>query len=624
MSADAEGAGSASPGISDYALLGDSHGTALVSSAGSVDWWCPQRFDAASVFARLLDTDAGHWRIAPIKPFTVGRRYVEGTMVVESDLVTDQGAIRLTDALLLGTGERGHDVGYGSPHVLVRRIEGLRGVVDVEMELLARPEYGLVMPSVSAAEGRVEIAGGADRLTFTSGRPVQVQPGRGAVVADYLVCEGETVVVTLHHRSAGDPMGALLDGAAALTDTVAGWQSWTAAHPGYQGPYRDRVMRSALVLQALTYRPTGAVIAAATTSVPEVPGGAANWDYRFGWLRDGSFTLKALWVAACPDESERFFDWIAQSCGPLDGRDVPVMLGPGGERDLSERALHHLAGYDGAGPVRVGNDAWRQMQLDVYGEVLECAWILREKLGTPVPTTARLLRTLADRAAETWQQRDAGIWEGREGDRHYVTSKLMCWVALDRAVRLADQIDAADRLHRWEATRDQIRAAVLEEGWSQEREAFTGAFGSSHLDAGVLLIPLVGFLNATDPRVLSTLDVVEEELSRDGLVQRWTGAGDEGAFVICSYWLAAARAMAGQVDRARKIFETVTSHANDLGLLAEEIDIETGAQLGNFPQGLSHIGLINAAWEIAKATGVGTGPTSGQANDGKRRQEWES
>jgi len=587
--------------ISDYALLGDCHGAALVSSAGSVDWWCPPRFDAPSVFGRLLDPAAGHWRIAPTDASTVTRRYVEGTMVVEAEMVVDGGAIRLTDALLLGAGERGHDVGYGSPQVLVRRIEGLRGEVDVELELVVRPEYGLVMPSVIAAEGRVEIAGGADRLTLTSDQSVQVQPERGAVVAAYLVAEGDTIVVSLHHRRADEPVVPLLDGAAALTDTVAGWRSWTAAHAGYEGPYRDQVMRSGLVLQALTYRPTGAVMAAATTSLPEVPGGQANWDYRFGWLRDGSFTLKALWVAACPDEGERFFDWMAQSCGPIDGRDAPVMLGAGGEHDLTERTLDHLAGFGDARPVRVGNDAWTQKQLDVYGEVLECAWVLRDQLELASPSTQRLLRALADRAAQTWQQRDAGIWEGREGDRHYVTSKVMCWAALDRALRLADRIDATDHVEGWATAREQIRQAVLRDGWDEDRAAFTGAFGSGHLDAGVLLMPLVGFLDATDPRVLSTLDAVEAELSRGGLVQRWTGSGEEGAFVICSYWLAAARAMAGQVDRARGIFDAVTSHANDLGLLAEEIDVETGAQLGNFPQGLSHIGLINAAWEIAKA-----------------------
>jgi GH15 family glucan-1,4-alpha-glucosidase len=415
MTSEGASSSNASPSISDYALLGDCHGAALVSDRGSVDWWCPQRFDAPSVFGRLLDPAAGHWRIAPTDPSTSTRRYVEGTMVLENDMVTGRGAVRVTDALLLGAGEREHQVGYGSPHVLVRSIEGLRGEVDVEMELIVRPEYGLVMPSLTAVEGQVEIAGGADRLTLTCDRPVQLQPERGAVVASFPVVEGDTIMLTLHHRRAAEPTAPLLDGADALTDTVAGWRSWTAAHAGYDGPHRDKVMRSGLVLQALTYRPTGAVMAAATTSLPEVPGGQANWDYRFGWLRDGSFTLKALWVAACPDEGARFFDWMAQSCGPLDGRDAPVMLGAGGEHDLTGRTLDHLAGFGDARPVRVGNDAWTQKQLDVYGEVLECAWVLRDQLELTSPTTRRLLRALADRAAETWEQRDAGIWEGPRG-----------------------------------------------------------------------------------------------------------------------------------------------------------------------------------------------------------------
>jgi GH15 family glucan-1,4-alpha-glucosidase len=601
MTSEAASSYSGPPGISDYALLGDCHGAALISSVGSVDWWCPQRFDAPSVFGRLLDPAAGHWRIAAVDTSAVSRRYVEDTMVLETDMVTSRGAIRITDALLLGAGEREHEIGHGSPHVLVRKVEGLRGEVDVGMEMSVRPEYGLVMPSLAPVERGVEIAGGADRLRLTSDRPVQMRLERGAVVAGFRVAEGESIVLTLHHRRTADAEGPSLDGAAALADTVAGWRSWTVAHAGYQGAYRDQALRSALVLQALTYRPTGAVVAAATTSLPEIPGGSANWDYRFGWLRDGSFTLKALWVAACPDEAEEFFDWVAQSCGPLDGREVPVMLGAGGEHDLSERSLDHLAGYDGARPVRVGNDAWRQKQLDVYGEVLECAWVLRDQLRPVSATTAQLLRSLADRAAETWRERDAGIWEGREGERHYTTSKVMCWVALDRAVRLADLLDAPDRVDRWAGEREQIREAVLEDGWNDDRGAFTGAFGSDHLDAGVLLIPLLGFLDAADPRVLSTLDVVEEGLSRDGLVQRWTGAGNEGAFVICSYWLAAARAMAGQIERARETFDAVTRHANDVGLLSEEVDLETGELLGNFPQGLSHIGLINAAWQIAKA-----------------------
>jgi GH15 family glucan-1,4-alpha-glucosidase len=588
--------------IEDYAMLGDCHGAALLSSAGSVDWWCPGRFDAPSVFARLLDPMGGHWSIRPRGPWTVSRRYVAGTMVVETDFSTGAGILRLTDALALGAGERGHHVGDRSPHLLVRQVTALRGEVSVDLELAARPEYGLVTPQITSAPAGLEIRGGADRLTLTGDRELDLDRAHGRVMAGFALRAGESAVFALQHRRADDPVRAPLDGRAALDDTVAGWQSWTAMHQGYHGPYREQVLRSGLVLQALTYRPTGAVVAAPTTSLPEKAHGTANWDYRFGWLRDGSFTLKALWVAACPDESQRFFDWIADSCGVTG--DVPVMLGVGGERDLTERQLNHLVGYADSRPVRIGNDAWTQKQLDVLGEVLECAWVLRGRLGDLSPGTAALLRALAERAAQAWREPDAGIWEGREGERHYVTSKVMCWVALDRAVELADRLGAEPDVARWAAARDEIRAAILDQGWDEDRKTFTGAFGSDHLDAGVLLIPIVGFLDADDARVVSTVDAIEEHLSRDGLVQRWTGSGDEGAFLICSYWLAMARAMAGQVDRAKEIFESVSGYANDVGLLAEEVDLRDGALTGNFPQALSHIGLINAAWAIAQAAGT--------------------
>ncbi len=585
--------------IGDYALLGDCQSAALVSLDGSVDWWCPARFDAPSVFARLLDPDAGHWWIRPCAEWTSTRRYVEGTMVVQTDFTTAGGVLRLSDALALGAGERGHQIGYASPHVLVRQVEVVRGEVEIDVELAPRLEYGLVTPQIAATPRGIELGGGGERLTLTGDRPLTIE--EGTVTARFELREGESAVFALHHRAAGQTPSAALDGRAALADTVAGWQSWTRMHQGYQGPYREQVTRAGLVLQALTYRPTGAVIAAATTSLPEKVGGAANWDYRFGWLRDGSFTLKALWVAACPDEGERFFDWMATSTGSVRDGHVPIMFGAGGERDLTERQLDHLAGYAGSRPVRVGNDAWTQKQLDVLGEVLECAWVLRDQLGELSPPTAAFLRSLADRAAATWREPDAGIWEGREGERDYLTSKVMCWVALDRAVDLADRLGDEADVTRWESAREEIRAAILDRGWNEEVQAFTGAFDSDHLDAGVLLLPIVGFLPGDDERIVATLDAIERDLSEDALVQRWTGSGDEGAFIICSYWLAAGRAMAGQIERAKEIFETVTGYANDVGLLSEEIDLRDKALIGNFPQALSHIGLINAAWAISQA-----------------------
>ncbi len=600
--------------IADYGLLGDCHGAALVSNDGSIDWWCPPRFDAPAVFTRLLDADAGHWSIRPRVEWTVSRRYIDGTMVLQTDFRTASGVLRLTDALLLGAGERGHEMGFASPHVLVRQVQAIEGEIDVEVDFAPRLEYGRVGPQFSASDGRLEVAGAADRLTLTGDRELSVEDSRA--IARFALRRGQRAVFALQHRGAGDPVVAPLDPAAGLAETIAAWQSWTTIHQRYDGPYRELVERSALVLRALTYQPTGAVIAAPTTSLPEKIGGTANWDYRFGWLRDGSFALKALWVAACAEEAQRFFDWIATSAGAIGDGPIPVMFGAGGEHDLTEHELDHLTGYAASRPVRIGNGAWTQNQLDVLGEVLESAWVLRDQLRQLPGATAHFLRSLADRAAAQWPERDAGIWEGREGERHYLTSKVMCWVALDRAIKLADRIGGDPDVARWKAARDEVRAAILEHGWNESARAFTGAFGSDHLDAGVLLLPMVGFLPPDDERVLATLDAIEHDLSTGGLVQRWTGSGDEGAFVICSYWLAAARAMAGQVDRAKEIFDSVSAYANDLGLLSEEVDLRDGALLGNCPQALSHIGVINAAAAIAEAKNRGDRDQNGETTWG--------
>ncbi|MEO3772125.1 glycoside hydrolase family 15 protein [Micromonospora sp. B9E7] len=583
--------------ISDYALLGDCHSAALVSSDGSVDWWCPPRFDAPSVFAQVLGATGGFWSIRPLGQYTTSRHYLDGTMVLRTEFQTQSGVLRLTDALSLGAGERGHRIGYTSPHVLLRQVEVVAGVVEVAVEIAARPEYGLVSPTVAETPMGIEISGGADRLILTADRDLAVDGS--LVTGRFTLAAGDSAVFSLHHRRAADPLTVPLDGRAALRDTIAGWQSWDGIHQDYQGAYREAVRRSALVLQSLTYQPTGAVIAAATTSLPEDVGGEANWDYRFGWLRDGSFTLKALWVAACPDEAHRFFDWMAASLGSVDAEDhVPIMLGAGGERDLTEHTLEHLDGYQGSRPVRIGNDAWQQKQLDVLGEILECAWVLRDELTDLSPAAADLLRSLADRAAATWREPDAGVWEGREGHRHYLTAKLMCWVALDRAVKLAGTLGAQAQVPHWSQAMKEIHAAILTDGWSTSAGTFTGAFGSDHLDAGVLIMSIIGFLPGDDSRVLATLDTIRRELGRDGLMQRWTGAGSEGAFIVCSYLLVQALALAGEIDEAKQIFENVTDRANDLGLLSEEIDLRDESLIGNFPQALSHIGLINAAWAI--------------------------
>ena len=397
---------------------------------------------------------------------------------------------------------------------------------------------------------------------------------------------------------------------------MAAWQSWSELHQAYVGPWHDLVHQSGRVLQALSFQPTGAIVAAATTSLPESIGGTRNWDYRYTWVRDASLTIEALWVAACPDEAIEFFEYItASAAGSLDDDgDLQIMFGVGGERDLTERELPHLSGWRGSAPVRVGNGAWRQRQLDVYGELLSAVHRLSDRIFDPVGragpelagSTRQFLVTVADTAAARWHDKDQGIWEIRGEPRHFVYSKLMCWVALERATRLADRLDAADHVEEWSRTRDEIRDTILREGWNDRVGAFTQSFGSDELDASNLMVPIVGFLPADDPRVLATIDATEERLTdARGLVYRYRShdglEGSEGSFLLCTFWLAQALALAGRTDRARTVFERAAAFVNDVGLLAEEVDVESGELLGNFPQAFSHIGLVNAAWAISQA-----------------------
>lgn len=586
--------------IADYALLGDCHSAALVDRDGSVDWWCPARFDAPSVFARLLDRGGGHFAIAPVEHYEVSRAYEPDTMVLRTTFETASGTLELTDALVFATGVRGHDIGSGSPHVLVRRADAVAGRIELAVEFAPRPEYGLVEPALRRTPAGVLTVGGADTLLLQTTTDLRLEGatarGRRRLRA------GEHATFTLHHRGGMAQTGFRpLDGARAIEDTIAGWRSWIAEHERYDGIYHEAVNRSALVLQALTYQPSGTIVAAPTTSLPEILGGEANWDYRYAWLRDASLTMNALWIAACPHEAARYFDWMAAAVGDRADQPVQIMFGVEGERDLTEHELDHLTGYGDSRPVRVGNQAWRQRQLDVMGEILEAAYVMREHLRLEAPTAA-FLCSIADRAASDWKQADAGIWEGREGERHYTSSKLMCWVALDRAVKLAARLGDGAHPESWAAQRDEVRGAILEQAFDEEGGVYAGAFGSDRLDASVLLMAIMGFLPAGDERMLATIHAIDEQLGVDGLVRRWTEASDdEGSFVICSFWLAACLAQAGEIDRAREVFERVIGHANDLGLLAEEIDPRDGSLLGNFPQAFSHVGLITAAWSIQQA-----------------------
>jgi GH15 family glucan-1,4-alpha-glucosidase len=400
------------------------------------------------------------------------------------------------------------------------------------------------------------------------------------------------------------------DVARRIEDTVAGWRSWEAEHDVYEGPHRDLVRLGSRVLKGLTYRPTGAIVAAPTTSLPERVGGERNWDYRYAWIRDASLTLQALYIGSCSDEADEFVSFMTSSAGG--GESLQIMYGIGGEHDLTERELPHLRGWRDSRPVRVGNGAWGQTQLDVYGELLDALHRYRGKLGDLHPEIQAFVAQLADTAAARWHEADAGMWEMRGEPRHHLSSNVLCWVALDRAVRLAPALGPYARTEEWSAAREALRGMILEHGWSESRQAYAQSFGSDELDAAQLLMPLVGFLPADDPRMRSTIEAIARELTEDGLVLRYrnTGGrnadgltGEEGTFVICSFWLVSCLAQAGEVERAEALFAKLAAYANDLGLLAEEIDTRSGEQLGNFPQAFSHIGLITAAYEVDRARG---------------------
>jgi alpha,alpha-trehalase len=595
--------------IADYAMISDCHSAALVSRAGSVDWLCFPRFDRPSVFARLLDEDAGHFSIRPVGDAEIFRSYADRTMVLETRFRVPTGSMLLTDALVVGEGEREHDLGVNSPHVLLRRITCEQGEIDIEIEYAPRPEYGLVFPILNPIEGGISARGGADVLVLSSPTDFEIE-GSDARMR-LTLRQGESLGFALHHRQSWEappPVWSQEDISARVDDSIKAWQTWSELHQGYEGPWEELVHQSGRVLQALTFQPTGAVIAAATTSLPEEIGGERNWDYRYAWVRDASLTLEALWVAACPDEAAAFFAFMAGAAASQlqRGSDLQIMFGVGGERDLSERELPHLSGWRESRPVRVGNGAWDQRQLDVYGELLNAAYRLSDTWADLDPSTSRFLVDAADTAAARWEETDSGIWEVRGGPKHYLYSKLMCWVALDRAIHLAARLDASDKVDFWSGQRDEIRDSILQRGWSERANAFTQAFDSDELDASNLMMPIMGFLPADDPRVLATIRATEERLTDDhGLVFRYRShdglEGEEGTFLLCTFWLAHAQALTGEVDRAKATFEAAISYANDVGLLAEEVDPETKELLGNFPQAFSHIGLVNTAWAISQA-----------------------
>jgi alpha,alpha-trehalase len=619
--------GKASRPIADYGLLADCNSAALVTNDGSIDWLCLPRFDSPAIFSRILDPEAGHWSIRPMGEYTVERRYVPGTLVIETTFTTGGGAIRLRDAMAFAEGQRDHELGLDVPHEILRSVEGVAGRVALEVELAARPEYGLVMPLCRPEEGGGRTFGGPNRMTVRAGVPVEIE--EATMRASFDLSEGEAVGFSMRWapvESAEPPEPTAPELVAArIDDVIEGWRSWDTEHDIYEGPHRELVRMSSRVLKGLTYRPTGAIVAAPTTSLPETVGGERNWDYRFSWIRDSSLTLEALYVGACSDEVEEFVSFMTSSAGGMAGEGaLQIMYGIGGEHDLSERELPHLRGWRDSRPVRVGNGAWDQVQLDVYGELLNSIHLYRERLGDLHPEIQAFIADLADTAARRWKETGAGMWEMRGEPRHHVSSKVLCWTALDRAVKLAPALGKHAKVEEWSRIRDEIREAVLERGWSEKRQAYAQSFESDELDAAQLLMPIFGFLPATDERMRSTIEAIARDLTEDGLVLRYRNtegmnadglSGEEGTFVICSFWLVACLARAGELERAEKLFDRLTWYANDLGLLAEEIDTANGELLGNFPQAFSHIGLITAAYEIDNAKGIMPGQLEGEAEE---------
>ncbi|MFF6882559.1 glycoside hydrolase family 15 protein [Streptomyces sp. NPDC012421] len=580
--------------IDDYALIGDLQTAALVGRDGSIDWLCLPRFDSAACFAALLgDEDNGHWRIAPKGAGTcASRRYAEDSLVLETFWETRTGTVKVTD--FMPQRDRAPDV--------VRIVEGVEGRVEMSSVLRLRFDYGSIVPWIRRSDGHRVAVAGPDAVWLRSEPEVKTWGQQFATCSAFTVSAGERVAFVLTWHPSHERRPALIDPYEALEHSLADWREWTARCT-YQGPYRDIVIRSLITLKALTYAPTGGIVAAPTTSLPEELGGVRNWDYRACWLRDSSLTLGALLAAGYADEAAAWRDWLLRSVAG-DPADLQIMYGPAGERRLPETSLPWLRGYADSAPVRTGNAAVDQFQLDVYGEVMDSLSLAREAGIPPERHAWNLQLSLLGFLESHWREPDEGLWEVRGPRRHFTHSKVMAWVAADRAVRtLEADPSLPGEPDRWRALRDEIHAEVCAKAFDSGRNTFTQSYGSAELDAATLLIPRVGFLPPDDPRVVGTVDAVRAELTHRGFVRRYTPdsgsvdglPGQEGTFLVCSFWLADALRMTGRQEEARELFERLVRLTNDVGLLAEEYDPVAGRQLGNFPQAFSHIGLVGTA-----------------------------
>jgi GH15 family glucan-1,4-alpha-glucosidase len=586
--------------IEDYGLIGDATTVALVSRHGSIDWLCLPRIDSDACFAKLLGNDQhGYWTMRPAASVRSSvRRYRQDTLVLESEIVCDGGRARIID--FMPPGKTAHDI--------IRIVEGIEGEVPMHTDLKVRFGYGAHIPWIKADGLHATLTSGPSALLFSSPVPVEADWEAARVEANFVVRAGEHLAFALTFYPSHEVAPKLhLDAEKSLEETERYWRAWASRCP-YQGRFRDAVVRSLLTLKALTHEPTGGIVAAPTTSLPEELGGVRNWDYRYCWLRDSTLTLDALMRGGYLDEARDWRDWLMRAVAGAPAQ-LQIMYGVAGEHRLTEVELPWVPGYEDSRPVRIGNGAYDQFQLDVYGEVLNTLYEAHAHGVPDLADTWEPILAIVDFVEQAWQRKDEGIWEVRGGGhRHFTHSKLMAWVAVDRAVRMIEEFGVGGqhrlekRLYRWRALREQIRANLIQRGYSDRVGAFTQSYGSEALDASVLLIPHMGFLPADDPRMLSTVAAIERDLTSDGLVYRYATEtrvdglpGHEATFLICSFWLADNYAMVGRLDEAEALLERLVSLSSDLGLLAEEYDPELGRQLGNFPQAFSHVGLINTA-----------------------------
>jgi GH15 family glucan-1,4-alpha-glucosidase len=582
--------------IEDYALIGDLQTAALIGRDGSIDWCCFPRFDSGACFAAILGgPDNGRWQIGPTSVLRrCARRYRTDTLILETVLETDAGSVRIID--FMPPRDR-------APNI-VRIVEGLGGEVPMRSELVIRFDYGRIVPWVRRIDHAYVAIAGPDALCLRT--PVATHGENMTTVSDFTIQEGQRLPFVLtwfpsHRRTPPRRV----DAEAALTATEDYWLEWAAACT-HEGAYHEEIHTSLRVLKALTYAPTGGIVAAPTTSLPEHIGGARNWDYRFCWLRDASLTLAAMLECGYRDEALAWRDWLVRAVAG-DPADLQIMYGIAGERRLDERELEWLVGYEESTPVRVGNAASTQLQLDVYGGVLDALYLTRVHGAAADDNSWALATVLLKWLEEGWRLPDAGLWEVRGPARHFTHSKMMAWVAFDRAIRFCEEFERTGPIDRWRELRDEVHAQVLECAWSVEQQAFAQSYGSDELDAAVLLMPIVGFLPADDPRVVSTVAAVRRDLTVGGLVRRYLPrddgavdglAGDEGVFLPCTFWLVSVLALQGHHDEAREIFERLLDLRNDLGLLSEEYDPHAGRQLGNFPQAFTHLALVQAAMAL--------------------------